>query len=257
MKPSLQSIVLDALLLGLVASSPAAHAELKVRMPTVTWREIEFEHNGLVTFGRKGSKFDRAQSYTNELAYGVTPWWQVEFESALVSGAGTTLRSEAFAFENTFQLTEPGEYWFNWGLFVEFEHGTTPGSTNAFTFGPLIQREQNLFGLRTLHTINLFLSRDVGANASRATPFSYAWQSVALLHPLFNPGFELHGGIPDLGNAGRYNQQFHMIGPVITGAHNLGNHRGTLRYEVGYQFGLTSNSPTGAVRWRLEYEIAF
>ena len=30
-----------------------AHAELKVRMPTVDYREVELEHNGLVTFGSR------------------------------------------------------------------------------------------------------------------------------------------------------------------------------------------------------------
>jgi hypothetical protein len=254
----LHRAILGTVILALLASAPAAQAELKVRMPTVDFREIELEHNGLVTFGRKGTEFDRAQSYTNEIAYGLTPWWQLEVESALVSGAGTTLRSEAFAFENTFQLTEPGEYFFNYGFFAEYEHTKARGSANAFTFGPIIQKElPNLLGLNTLHTVNLFLSHDVGANASRATGFSYAWQSIALRHPLLSPGIEFYGSIPDLGNSGPYNRQFHMVGPVLVGAHNFGNHLGKIKYEVGYQFGLTSNSPTGAVRWRLEYEIAF
>jgi hypothetical protein len=32
---------------------------------------------------------------------------------------------------------------------------------------------------------------------------------------------------------------------------------GKLKYEVGYMFGMTQASPRGAVRWKLEYEIAF
>jgi hypothetical protein len=253
-----KSIVALGLLAFSLLTTARAHAELKVRMPTVDFREFEFEHNGLVTFGRRGTPFDRAQSYTNEIGYGLTPWWQVELESALVAGAGTTLRSEAFAFENTFQLTEPGEYFFNLGLFAEYQHVMTRGSANALTLGPIIQKELPSFlGLNTLHTVNLFFSRDVGANASRATEFSYAWQSVTRLHPLFNPGIELYGVIPELGNSGRYNRQFHMLGPVVVGTQRLGDHLGKLKYEVGYQFGLTSNSPSGAIRWRLEYELAF
>jgi hypothetical protein len=134
----------------------------------------------------------------------------------------------------------------------------TRGSANALTFGPIIQKELPSFlGLSTLHTVNLFFSRDIGANASRATGFTYAWQSVARFHPLLSPGVELYGTIPELGNSGRYNRQFHTIGPVLVGTQRFGNGLGGIRYEVGYQFGLTSNSPTGAVRWRLEYEIAF
>jgi hypothetical protein len=82
--------------LSLLAAG-GAHAELKVRMPTVDYREVELEHNGLVTFGRKGTECDGAQNYTNEIAYGLTPWWQIELEQALVANPGTTLRNEAFA----------------------------------------------------------------------------------------------------------------------------------------------------------------
>jgi hypothetical protein len=32
---------------------------------------------------------------------------------------------------------------------------------------------------------------------------------------------------------------------------------GKLKYEVGYLFGLTQATPSGTVRWRLEYEIPF
>jgi hypothetical protein len=253
-----QGIAALGIPLSLLVAVGTAHAELKVRMPTVDYRELELEHNGLVTFGHKGTEFDRAQNYTNEIAYGLTPWWQVELEQALVANPGTTLRNEAFAFENTFQLTEPGEYFFNFGFFAEYEHVMTRGSANALTFGPIIQKELPSFlGLSTLHTVNLFFSHGVGANASRATGFTYAWQSVARLHPLLSPGVELYGTISDLGNSGRYNRQFHTIGPVLVGTQRLGNGLGRIRYEVGYQFGLTSNSPTGAVRWRLEYEIAF
>jgi hypothetical protein len=161
-----RTAILGLIPLSLLIGSSAVRAELKVRMPTVEYRELELEHNGLVTFGRKETAFDRAQSYTAEIAYGLTPWWKIELESALVAGAGTTLRNDAFAFENTFQLTEPGEYFFNLGFFAEYEHPMARGSANALTFGPIIQKELPSFlGLNTLHTVNLFLSRDVGAPA--------------------------------------------------------------------------------------------
>ena len=245
-------------LLGLLFGSNAASAELKVRLPTVDYQEVELEHNGLVTFGRKGTEFDRGQSYANELAYGLTPWWQIEVESILVAGATTSLRSEAFAFENTFQLTQPGEYFFNVGFFLQYEHVMARNSPNAFTAGPIIQKElPNFLGLYTVHTVDLLFSREVGAHAGRATGFSYAWQSIAKLHPLLSPGIEFYGSIADLGGSGRYNQQFHMAGPVLTGTQRLGSGFGKLRYELGYLFGLTSNSPNGAIRWRLEYEFVF
>ena len=53
-----------------------------------------------------------------------------------------------------------------------------------------------------------------------------------------------------------FTQQQHFLGPVAVGAVNFAPY-GKLKYEVGYMFGLTPATPRGAIRWRLEYEIAF
>ncbi len=79
-------------------------------MPDVEFREFEFEHNGLFTFDRKGSPLNGQQSYTNSLGYGVTPYWEVELELESDSLSGSSVHYTATTMENTFQLTEPGEY---------------------------------------------------------------------------------------------------------------------------------------------------
>src|SRR5690349_1501332 len=68
--------VLCLAVVATAAITPPASAELKVRMPTVEQGELELEHNGLVTLGRTSNPLNRAQSYTNELEYGVTSWWK-------------------------------------------------------------------------------------------------------------------------------------------------------------------------------------
>jgi hypothetical protein len=234
-----------------------AHAELQVRMPQVDYLELEFEHNGLVTFDTKGSPQDHAQSYTNAIGYGVLPWWEIELEGELASGGGQHLTWDALTMENTFQITQPGQYFFNLGFFLEYSQSTLSGQPSAVTFGPIIQKElNNVLGLDTLHTLNLFLSRDVGHNATSATGFQYAWQSLILTHPLISPGVEFYGTIPDLAHAGPSAQQQHSVGPVLAGAVNFAP-SGKLKYEVGYQFGLTPAFGHSAVRWKLEYEIVF
>jgi hypothetical protein len=234
-----------------------AHAELQVRMPQVDYLELEFEHNGLVTFDTKGSPLNHAQSYTNAIGYGVLPWWEIELEGELASGGGQHLTWNALTMENTFQITQPGQYFFNLGFFVEYSQSTLSGQPSGVTFGPIIQKElNNVLGLDTLHTLNLFLSRDVGHNATSATGFQYAWQSLILTHPLISPGVEFYGTIPDLAHAGPSAQQQHSVGPVLAGAVNFAPY-GKLKYEVGYQFGLTPAFGHSAVRWKLEYEIVF
>jgi hypothetical protein len=246
-----------ALATMLCVTAGPAWADLQVRMPEVEYRELEFEHNGLVTFDTKGSPLNRAQSYTNEIGYGVLPWWRIELEGELASGGGQHLTWDAVTMENTFQLTEPGEYFFNFGVFAEYAQSTLRGQPSAFTVGPIIQKELNdVLGIDSLHTLNLFLSRDVGHDATKATGLQISWQSVAELTPLIAPGFEYYGLISDIATPGTSSQQQHLIGPVLTGAYNFAPY-GKLKYQVGYLFGLTPASGRSAVRWKLEYEIAF
>jgi hypothetical protein len=84
------SRVAVAAALALLAARPAL-ADLQVRMPDVDYRELEFEHNGLVTFDAKGSALNHAQSYTNAIGYGVLPWWEIELEGEMQSGGGEHL----------------------------------------------------------------------------------------------------------------------------------------------------------------------
>jgi hypothetical protein len=164
---------------------------------------------------------------------------------------------DAVTLENTFQLTQPGEYFFNLGFFFEYSHSTLRGEPSSVTFGPIVQKELNdILGLDTLHTLNLFLSRDIGHDAARATAFSYAWQSLILTHPLISPGVEFYGTIDDIAYAGPVSRQQHLAGPVLAGGVDFAPF-GKLKYELGYLWGLTPASGRSAIRWRLEYEIAF
>src|SRR5690242_14762404 len=91
----------------LVATLPPARAELQVRLPTVEYRELEFEHNGFFSFDKDRS-LGGQQSYTNAVGYGVTPWWKVELEGETNSVPDTSVHYTATTLENTFQFTEPG-----------------------------------------------------------------------------------------------------------------------------------------------------
>ncbi len=103
----------------LLASGRLAHAELQVRLPTVEYRELEYEHNGLFTFDKDRS-LGGQQSYTNSIGYGVTPWWEVELEGESNSIPDSSVHYTATTMENTFQITEPGQYMLNLGFFAEY-----------------------------------------------------------------------------------------------------------------------------------------
>ncbi len=156
---------------ALVVFVPAysAHAELQVRMPTVEFRELEFEHNGLFTFDKDRS-LGGQQSYTNSIGYGLTPWWKIELEGESESVPDSSVHYSATTIENTFQLTEPGQYMFNLGFFAEYSQSALNGEPNSFTLGPIVQKElYNVLGVDSLHTLNVFFGHDVGHNATHAT----------------------------------------------------------------------------------------
>jgi high-affinity iron transporter len=240
-----------------LATAPSAHADFKVRSPIVDYREFEFEHNGVTTFDKKKSGLSNNQSYTNEIGYGVTPFWEVEIEGETEAPSGTNLRYSATTIENTFQLTPQGEYWADLGFFAEYSHSASRIAPNSSTFGPIVQKEAPGFWNRqSLHTLNLFVAKDLGHNRSNDTGFSGAWQSRLRLNPFFEPGFEFYTNIADIERPGKFSEQQHRIGPMFAGIYSLASY-GKVKYELGYLFGLTQATENGAVRWRFEYEIAF
>jgi hypothetical protein len=238
-------------LLGLLLVAPAARADFQVHSPVVEEGEIEFEHNGALTFDRSKSGLNNSQSYTGSVGYGVTDFWKAEIEGAWEGSAGSNLRFNALNFENTFQLAPQGRYWLTSGFFAAFGRSADRNSPDSFEFGPILQKEFS----NSVHTLNLFFAKDVGRNAAPATQLSYAWQSLVPLNGLVDPGIELYGEIADLAHPGKLAEQQHRVGPVLVGAVALD--RGKLKYEAGYLFGLTRATEQGALRWKLEYELAF
>jgi hypothetical protein len=240
-----------------ITTSPVAHADFKVHSPIVEYREFEFEHNGVTTFDKKKSGLSNNQSYTNEIGYGVTPFWQVEIEGETEAPSGTNLRYSATTIENTFQLTPQGEYWADLGFFAEYSHSASRIVSNSTKFGPIVQKEASGFwNSQLLHTLNLFVAKDLGHNRSDDTGFSAAWQSRLRLNPLFEPGVEFYTDITDIEKPGKFAEQQHRVGPMFAGLYSLAPY-GKVKYELGYLFGLTRATENGAVRWRFEYEIAF
>ena len=258
--PNYRVICLIMAFASMLGFASPAFAELKVRSPLVTWREVEFEHSGLLTFDKRKSSLNGNQSYTYELGYGVTPWWLVELEVETQALAGQNHRLNARTIENTFQILPQGKYWIDLGLFAEYTNSVIRGEPSEIVVGPILQKEAPGFlGATTLHTVNAFLTREVGHNRGDRTGLFLAAQSRLRVHPLFEPGVELYYNVNDVRRPGRLADQEVFAGPVLAGAYALGRAGlpGKLKYEVGYLFGATEQSPRGAVRWRFEYELSF
>ncbi len=248
--------------LCLVTSRPA-YADFHIVSPyEIDLGELEIEHNGSDTVDPRAG-IGGNQSYTLELGTGLTSWWHSEIELGFDNDptiGQPTLLTQVVS-ENTFQLTEPGEYFADFGFYVEYGQTVTHGAyaaANEITFGPVIAKDIG----RTTNTINLFLTRQLGPDqTSSGLDFSYAWQTRWNLWAPLSPAIEIYGDAGTLGRSPSLSQQELRAGPVAVGKLKLSDlglgHAGSLNYEVGWLFGATQATAAGTLRWRLELEVPF
>ena len=240
-----------------------ARADFLVRSPSaIDFGEWEYEHNGSATFDRRPGQ-GGARSYTAEIGTGLTPWWHAEIELGFqrAPGPGQPTLASQMVLENTFQLTEPGEAFADFGFYFEYGQSLTKGrnaAANEVTFGPLIAKDIG----RTTHTLNLLLTRLLGPDqTTHGMDFSYAWQSRWNLWGPLSPAIEIYGDTGVIGKWPRLSQQQLLAGPVAVGAIHLQDiglsNAGKMKYEVGWLFGATPATTRGALRWRLELEVPF
>lgn len=235
----------------LLLTAPRSEATQKVYSPHVEKGELEIEARSHIDSDSNSSK-DSARADKYEIGYGITDWW---FSSAFLEYErvpGQPLRHIATSWENIFQLTEPGKYWLDAGLYLEYENTTDHAAPNALETKLLLEKALGRF----VNTANIVLARQVGGGAGNAVDLSYAWRTKYKMMPEFEPGIELYGDLGKLDNVRLDSAQKTQMGPVIAGKYNLGG-RSKIAYEAGYLFGLNSATPNGSVKWLLEYEYLF
>jgi high-affinity iron transporter len=237
---------------GLVAASIIgmphnAHAGLEVLSPYVTQGEVEFENQGYLTQDHNAAN-NNEQDYIGSIGYSPTSWYHAELESEFTRnpGPGQTTGYSSLNLENTLAVTEPGEYWIDTAVYYEMDFAHEGPNNIQFgvlggkTIGPIAE------------TFNLLLHKDFGAGDT-PTGFIYSNQAKYRLREWFEPGFEVYG---DTMGKDRFQDQQFATGPGIFGAFHLANSQ-SIKYQLAYLFGTTDATPSGAVRWLVEYETSF
>lgn len=221
-----------------------ASASHKVYSPYVEKGELEIEARGHVDQ-------DGARKNKYEVGYGFTDWWFSSVFAEYEQSPGSSLNHTATSWENIFQLTEPGKYWLDAGLYLEYESPVPSGPAKLET-KLLLEKAVG----RYVNTANLVMAREVGSGASSDVELEYAWRTKYKFKPEFEPGIELYGAAGTLAAPKFDNSQAVQLGPVATGKFHLGG-RNALAYELGYLFGVNNASPTGSFKWLIEYEYVF
>ena len=232
---------------GLAGALPADAEDLKIRSPIIEPRELELENNFTLGSGKNA---------VHELEYGFNDWLKLGVEAELAADPGRGFHYDSTALEGFLQLTPQGKYWADLGLFAEYEQTALAGDPRQLIVGPLVQKEARLFGVNTLHTVNILFSKDMGAGSVGPPAMRVATQSRFRLDTHFEPGFEYYGTV-SLGEHGPDPQ--HRIGPMFAGRvgfRELGvNLPGGVRYDAAYLRGLNNATDPNTVRVRAEFEF--
>jgi len=219
----------------------------KVYSPIVEQGELEFEY--ILDYSLDSDpRIDGSARHQFELEYGVTDRWMTGVVGDFRKRRGQAFAYQGVKWENIYQLFEEGARWLDAGLY--FEYIIPDASFNkpdVIELKLLLEKEQG----RWIHTTNLILKKELGANAVNHTIAAYAWRSKWRWKKMIEPALELYGTIGELGNStGGLSAQSHQIGPVL-----LGKLPGSFSYQLGYLSGLTPASDKGMFKFVFGYEF--
>ncbi len=260
LKPRVVIAAAAWILSGSLVRPGPAWADFKVWTPDVNQGELAIESVGDAGFDANHAK-NGERSNTAEVEYGLTPRLQteLEFEANRNPGTGQANYLDQITSENLFQFTERGEYWLDAGFFFEYGQGVKIGNVNETTFGPVLRKE--FWGLS--NTVNLFIEKDIGRNASGRPAFVYAWETRVDAWTVqfgrrfaVEPGFQVYGQPGQFGHFAKAGAQDHRGGPQLFGKiFDFGP--GSIEWNGGVLFGLTPAAPRTTLRWQAEYEIRY
>ncbi len=244
-RPAGTAATMMLICLGMTMQASDAQAK-KVYSPIVEQGEVELEYSLDYSVDADPTKNTSAR-HQFELEYGVTDRWMTAVYGDFRKKPGQKFTYQGFKWENIYQLFEQGERWLDAGLYVEyFVPQKSLKKPDALEFKLLLEKQQG----RLIHTGNLILKKELGANAVNNTGVGYAWRSKWRWRRWLEPAIELYGSLGEVGNTKSLSLQSHQIGPVV-----IGKLRSGLTYEAGYLFGLTTASDQGHLKFILGYEF--
>lgn len=223
------------------AASTACADDFIVYSPYVLATQTEIELRGYQT---EDAGADHRGSSASELsvAHAFSDWWRPElyiakYEKTLRDGGHLI----GYEFENTFQLTQPGEQWLDYGFVASYERKTRPNTPDAVEFGPIFVKTMGRF----TNTVNLIWEKQVGAGASGKYEFRYSYSGTYAMSSVFRPGLEAYARPAD---------HAYQAGPIARGEWHVPGTQSNLEYRVGLVFGLNDAAPRRTWLAQIEYE---
>ncbi|HSN17682.1 MAG TPA: hypothetical protein VLV87_05685 [Gammaproteobacteria bacterium] len=232
-------LLLSSLLVA--AGMARADDDFIVYSPYVTAGQSEVEFRAHQQFDADPA-LGNERAYVVSLAHSFTDWWRPEiYVGSYEREPGGANRLQGYEFENTFQLTDQGEYWADLGFLASYEYNTQPDQPGVLEFGPLLEKRSGHVDQR----LNLIWEKQLGGGADRHYEFRGSYAASYQFDPKFALGGEAYY---------RPDDSARQAGPAISGefATSKGNE---FEYSVAYLFGLNKGAPNRTLALRLEYEF--
>ena len=241
---SIAPIATLAILTGLAVSTARADNDFIVYSPYVVQGQSEVEAYGFSSQDGR-SNLNGASGYNISVAHAVTSWWKPEiYIGEFNRDPGSTTHPSGYEFENTFQLTDRGEYWVDAGFLASYAHNKQPGILSDAEFGALLEKWYGHIDQR----LNVIWEKQIGAGASSTFAFRSAYSisyKMDFNKASFSPGLEVYF---------RPNDNSYQIGPVLYGEirTDAGNE---MEYSLGVVHGINQGAPDRTLLFRVEYEF--
>lgn len=239
---SCRAAALVVVLLIAGAGTAARADDFIVYSPHVNQGQSEIELRGFYT-GDGRSGFGGRAAGELSYSYAFTGWWKPEvYVAEYEKNPGESEGLVGYEFENTFQFTQPGQYWADVGFLASLELPNTGGEKDRLEFGPLFEKTSGRFD----HRLNLIWEKEIGAGASRHYEFRYSYAGTYALSEAFQPGIEFYG---------RPDDHAYQAGPVVHGEWHVPGTTGGLEYRVGVLQGINAGAPRRTWLAQIEYEF--
>lgn len=239
LKKLLPAVVFPALLL--VSGAARADNDYIVYSPYVVKGQSEIETYGFYSIDGR-SDLNTASGQNFSIAHAYTSWWKTElYVGEFNRDPGSTTRLSGYEFENTFQLTDPGQYWADIGFLASYAYNKQPGLANSLEFGPLFEKLSGHIDQR----LNLIWVKPIGGGSNEfrsSYSVSYNFRSN---RSTFAPGIEVYS---------RPNDNAYQIGPVFYGEYRT-DQGSELEYSLGVVYGINQAAPAQTLLARMEYEF--
>jgi len=230
----LKSFALASGIFGVVLNAQAAHV---VYSPIVEPGEVEVEvmsdYINDSDHEEDGVRVDRL-----EVAYGAGQRWMTELLVEYETPDGEATFGEAVEWENVFQMSEQGEYSFDWGLFFELEKALEDDHPDEVIGGFLIQKE---FG-DLVSIANILFEREFGDNAEGELEGLFSGQLRWRMNKKLEPTLEIYSS-----------EYSNTLGTLINGKVPAAG--GKFGYSLGVLWGLDDDTPDQTLRAGIELEF--